>query len=128
MEDDFNDLSGMFPDAEKSAQPRTPLERIKGHAETALWATKSARTARDVPRYIQRVIDGCAVEIALNPASGKPDFEALARRLMAWPIPERMTCDPCMTDPNYPYPRTCTNMIGVEDARKMLEWLFNHQT
>lgn len=129
MEDGFNDISGIFPDAERSAGGiRSPLERIRAHAETALRLTKSARTINDVPRYLQRVIDGITVELALNPPNGaQPDFEALANRFMAWPIPASLVSDRCMSEPNYKFPRMGTCIMGPYEARQMLEYLFNPQ-
>lgn len=58
----------------------------------------------------------------------RADPGRLAERLMSWPIPPRMTCDGCMMMPDYPHQRYGTNMIGVSDARAMLEWLLQAPT
>lgn len=100
------------------------LERIKRYAEDALRETKSARTQGDVPRSIQKVINGLAIFISLSgPGQKLPDLEILANRFLAWPIPRSVRSDLCMTM-DCEYPRSGTCIMGPTEARQMLEYLF----
>lgn len=102
---------------------KTILDRIKRNAEAALRATKSARTRDDVPRFIQQVIDGLAVEMALT--SDQPnigvDVGKLVDRFLAWPVPPEVCSDLCMTDAKYKFPRSGTCIMGPREARIMFE-------
>ena len=143
MEDNFNDLSGMFPDAEKPAgQLRSPLERVRGHAETALHLTKSARTFGDVPRYLQRVIDGINVELAINPGA-QSDREAMvehmAQRFLGWKLPQDFHPDAGISfepefnkewnakqgKPPQRHEPVGTNLFSADQARAMVHYLVN---
>jgi hypothetical protein len=99
------------------------LERIRRNAEAALKATKSARTQSDVSRFIQQVIDGINVELALT--SDQPnvgvDVGKAVERFLAWPIPPSVVCDPCMTDAKYKFPRSGTCIMGPAEAQIMFE-------
>lgn len=74
--------------------------------------------------FVDEIFALFAPEGVAQPTLPALDLDRLANRLMGWPIPHGMTCDLCMTMPDYPHPRSGTNMIGVSDARAMLEWLF----
>lgn len=100
------------------------LERIKKNAEAALYAIRSARNfGAEVPRLIQQVIDGLAIEMALH--SDQPntrvDVGKLVERFLAWPIPPSVCSDPCMTDANYQFPRSGTCIMGPVEAQIMFE-------
>ena len=48
------------------------------------------------------------------------DITKLAERFCAWPLPPTVCADQCATNPAYPYPRTGTNLLSVDEAAQML--------
>ncbi len=51
------------------------------------------------------------------------EIKALVDLFLAWPLPESVRSDPCVTI-HYPYLRTGTNLLTAEEARQMFEYLF----
>lgn len=54
----------------------------------------------------------------------RPNIDALADRFLAWPLPESVCSDLCVTDRSYPH-RSGTNLLTVVEARQMLEYLLS---
>ena len=52
-------------------------------------------------------------------------LQELAERFCAAPLPASVCADPCATEPNYPYPRTGTNLLTVEEAKTVLAFVLN---
>jgi hypothetical protein len=46
-------------------------------------------------------------------------IETMADLFCACPLPKSVCSDPCVSDPNYPYPRAGTNLLTVSEAREM---------
>jgi len=44
-------------------------------------------------------------------------------RFLAWPLPESVRSDLCVTMMNYPHPRYGTNLLTANEARQMIEYL-----
>lgn len=44
-------------------------------------------------------------------------------RFLAWPLPKSVCSDTCVTDSNYPSPRSGTNLLTADEARSMLEYV-----
>jgi hypothetical protein len=55
---------------------------------------------------------------------GEVDRQALVDRFLMWPLPESVCSDLCATNPNYPFPRSGTNLLTADEARQMFEYLF----
>lgn len=52
-----------------------------------------------------------------------PDPAALVDRFLAWPLPKSVCSDGCVTDANYQFPRSGTNLLTAEEAKQMIEHL-----
>lgn len=52
--------------------------------------------------------------------SAELDFKSLVDRFLMWPIPSGVTSDRCVTESNYQYPRSGTNLLGALEADAML--------
>lgn len=48
---------------------------------------------------------------------------ALVDRFLAWPLPPTVCSDLCVTDRDYKFPRSGTNLLNVDEARQMIEYL-----
>lgn len=49
--------------------------------------------------------------------------KALVDRFLAWPLPKSVCSDACVTDSNYKFPRSGTNLLTADEARQMIEYL-----
>lgn len=47
----------------------------------------------------------------------------MADRLMGWALPASVCADTCTTDSNYPHQRSGTNLLTVDEARLMFEYV-----
>lgn len=59
-------------------------------------------------------------------AFGRDDakvIEALVNRFLAWPLPASVCSDLCVTDRDYKFPRSGTNLLNAVEARAMLEYV-----
>ena len=52
-------------------------------------------------------------------------LQELAERFCAAPLPRSVCVDRCATQPDYPYPRTGTNLMTVEEAKTVLAFVLN---
>lgn len=52
-------------------------------------------------------------------------IDALVDRFLSWPLPASVAADPCATDPNYPHPRSGTNLLTATEAREMLRYVLS---
>lgn len=50
------------------------------------------------------------------------NVDALADRFLAWPLPESVRSDLCVTQAT-PYSRSGTNLLTADEARQMIEYL-----
>jgi hypothetical protein len=48
-------------------------------------------------------------------------IDGLVNRFLAWPLPETVCSDTCVTERNYPFPRVGTNLLTADEARQMLQ-------
>lgn len=55
-------------------------------------------------------------------------IKELADLFLAWPLPESVCSDHCVTVSGYPHQRSGTNLLTAAEARKMLEYLFANST
>jgi hypothetical protein len=51
------------------------------------------------------------------------NVETLVERFLAWPLPQSVCSDACVTDHNYRHLRTGTNIMTAVEARQMIEHL-----
>jgi hypothetical protein len=51
--------------------------------------------------------------------------KALVDRFLAWQLPKSVCSDGCVTDQNYKFPRCGTNLLTADEARQMIEHLFD---
>lgn len=49
------------------------------------------------------------------------NMDRLVQRFLTWQLPASVVSDLCVTDPNYQYPRSGTNLLTTTEARQMLE-------
>lgn len=49
------------------------------------------------------------------------EMDRLVNRFLAWPLPKSVCSDACVTDKDYPHPRSGTNLLTADEARQMLE-------
>ena len=49
--------------------------------------------------------------------------KALVDRFLRWPLPKSVAADFCVTDPDYQFPRSGTNLLTADEAAQMLEYL-----
>jgi hypothetical protein len=45
----------------------------------------------------------------------------MVNRFLSWTLPESVSSDLCVTNSNYRYPRSGTNLLSGHEARAMLE-------
>lgn len=48
-------------------------------------------------------------------------LDQLVDRFLSWPLPPGVCSDTCVTDSQYPHPRSGTNLLTAAEARAMLE-------
>ena len=58
-------------------------------------------------------------EAAIGPAA----VATLVDRFLAWPLPQSVASDLCVTDPNYAFPRRGTSLLTATEATQMIEYL-----
>ena len=51
-------------------------------------------------------------------------IKTLVDRFLAWPLPQSVCSDTCVSDKNYKFPRSGTNLLTADEARQMFEYLF----
>jgi len=51
-------------------------------------------------------------------------WQRLVDRFLQWPLPQTVCSDLCVTDSAYRFPRSGTNLLNVNEARQMIEYLF----
>lgn len=51
------------------------------------------------------------------------DWEKLASRFLAWPLPQSVCADPCATMRDYPHLRSGTNLLTADEAVRMLKYV-----
>ncbi len=51
------------------------------------------------------------------------DIDNLVNKFLAWKLPKSVCSDLCVTDNNYPYSRTGTNLLTTTEAKEMIEYL-----
>jgi hypothetical protein len=51
-------------------------------------------------------------------------ISALVDRFLAWPLPNTVCSDLCVTDRDYKFPRSGTCLLSADEARQMIEYLF----
>jgi hypothetical protein len=51
-------------------------------------------------------------------------LEFLVDRFLNWPLPKSVCTDPCTSYSSYPLPRYGTNLLTAEEAKQMIEYLF----
>lgn len=56
------------------------------------------------------------------------DIPALVKRFLAWPLPERHASDGCVSDPDYQFPRSGTNLLDGREAEEMLRYVLSAHT
>ena len=59
-------------------------------------------------------------------AFGRDDvkvIEALVSRFLAWPLPASVCSDLFVTDRDYKFPRSGTNLLTADEARAMIEYV-----
>lgn len=65
-------------------------------------------------------------ELSLKPHIGpfievQAVTDAMVDRFLSWRLPASVCADGCATNPNYPHPRSGTNLLNADEARQMLE-------
>jgi hypothetical protein len=51
--------------------------------------------------------------------------DEMVNRFLTWPVPDELLSDLCMTAPRLSLPRYGTNVMDAQQARAMLEYVFN---
>lgn len=95
----------------------------------SLTGKKKVRAARKrAPELPTRVIGPCKATEGQDVAAsvGRDDgkvMDELVARFLGWPLPKSVCADLCATDRNYQFPRSGTNLLDVNEARQMLEYV-----
>lgn len=58
-----------------------------------------------------------------EPLTSKSMLDVMVDRFLAWPLPKSVCADLCATDSSYKFPRMGTNLLNVNEARAMLEYV-----
>ena len=75
---------------------------------------------------LDRCLRVCYTRRCHRVGTGKAiDIDALVQRFLAWPLPKSVCADLCATNPNYPHPRSGTNLLTAVEARQLFEYLFS---
>lgn len=48
----------------------------------------------------------------------------LVDRFLSWPLPKTVCSDLCVSEAHYKFPRSGTNLLNADEARQMIEHLF----
>lgn len=48
----------------------------------------------------------------------------LAQKFVQWDLPSTVVCDKCVTESDYPFPRSGTNLLSFDEAEKLFKDLF----
>lgn len=51
------------------------------------------------------------------------ELQAMVDRFLAWPLPDSVCSDTCVTMRPYAFPRSGTNLLTADEARQMLEYV-----
>ena len=51
------------------------------------------------------------------------DKKTLVDRFLTWPLPKTVAADLCATKPEYPHPRSGTNLLTAAEAEAMLVYV-----
>lgn len=57
------------------------------------------------------------------PVAEAVDLAELVNRFLCWPLPERHASDRCVSDPEYQFPRSGTNLLDANEAEAMLRYV-----
>lgn len=96
---------------------RRALAKVRG-----IPVSEMHRRAQDLAA-ISRAADELRTAATLAEGAPTPDIKALVDRFLAWPLPKSVRSDLCVTM-DYAFPRSGTNLLGADEARQMLEYLF----
>lgn len=50
--------------------------------------------------------------------------QSIADKFLRWPLPKSVCSDLCVTDRNYGFPRSGTNLLSADEALQMIAYLF----
>lgn len=80
----------------------------------------------DVRRAFREFTGARTEELSLKPHIGpfievQAVTDAMVDRFLSWRLPASVCADGCATNPNYPHPRSGTNLLNADEARQMLE-------
>lgn len=104
--------------AAMTAWTETLCEKVGWTPENAGAIWDCVRTSRaeiekaNAPQ--SRLPAGSEVPVASN------GLQEMVDRFLAWPLPRGVCADLCVTEPNYPHPRSGTNLLDANAAREML--------
>ena len=54
--------------------------------------------------------------------------EEFVDKFLAWPLPESVCSDKCVTERGYPHPRVGTNLLTADEAGQMFDYLFGKES
>lgn len=75
-----------------------------------------ARQVKDIGRPVPKHGSGGGDNLAWR--------AKLVERFLSWPLPQSVCGDLCVTDPQYKFPRSGTNLLTADEARQMIDHLF----
>jgi hypothetical protein len=90
-----------------------------------------AHDSCDALRFSQAACNAANAMCSLHTAQGMDqgrtvaiDIKALTDRFLAWRLPQSVCSDTCVSDQDYKLPRSGTNLLTADEAKQMLEYLF----
>lgn len=108
---------------DRAKAPNVP-SRVNGKSIDAAMEiiNRALSEAQSIHRISGRVVES-ALEAAF--AEGKQmQVAKLVDRFLGWPLPRSVCSDLCVADRDYKFPRRGTNLLGADEARQMIEYLF----
>lgn len=65
----------------------------------------------------------CADLVEVMNEVREKELNHMVNRFLSWPLPKSVCSDTCVSDRNYQFPRSGTNLLTADEARQMLEYV-----
>lgn len=88
---------------------------------TAIPKAEPVLVPARVPVFQQ--FEGCMKKI--TKAEREKEIKVLVDRFLMWPLPKSVCSDTCVSDKDYKFPRSGTNLLTADEARQMIEHLID---
>lgn len=100
------------------------VAEVRSQVETSVERGYTSTISDGPPILTSKDIEAMqAVIQALWSHKQSVKLDALVDRFLNWPLPKSVCADMCVTDRNYEFPRSGTNLLDANEARAMLSYV-----